>query len=244
MSIEISAPLPQQARPRTAWAPEAVGALVISALSLALGLIVGVVWRYLAPPVQGIISVSGGQKAVYYEDPETKGFVGQDGSFAVCAVVAGVLLALAAFFWFRHRAPIGVALALGGAGIGASYLGAWFGVWLGPGRGSVVASANGIPVNAVFDLPLQIGATGVIWLWPAVAVGLYFLLMLVFGPSDPEPGQHYEFPQWADPVDLTAPASGAVSGTEPTPVNGAEGGPGPQDAEDPQDSQDPQPPAN
>jgi hypothetical protein len=168
--------------------------------------VVGAAWRYLAPPVQGVITVADGQKAVYYENPETKGFVGQDGTFAVCAVVAGVLLALAAFAWFRRRAPIGVALALGGAGIGAAYLAAWFGVWLGPGRGDVVASTQGVPADKVFDLPLKLGATGVIWLWPAVAVGLYFLLMLVFGPVDPEPEPpQYEFPQWADPVDLTAP---------------------------------------
>jgi len=209
MSIEISAPAPRSAPPRETWAPEAVGALVISALSLVAGGIVGVAWRYLAPPVQGVITVSDGQKAAYYENPETKGFVGQDGVFAVCAVVAGVLLAVAAFTWFRRRAPIGVALALGGAGIGAAYLAAWLGVWLGPGRGSVVASTKGVPVNTVFDLPLKLGATGVIWLWPAFAVGLYFLLMLVFGPSDPEPEPpQYEFPQWADPVDLTAPGPG------------------------------------
>lgn len=209
MSIEISTPAPRSARPRDTWAPEVVGALVIAALSLAAGLVVGVAWRYLAPPVQGVITVSNGQKEAFYENPETKGFVGQDGTFAVCAVVAGALLALAAFFWFRRRAPIGVALALAGAGVGAGYLAAWFGVWLGPGRGDVVAAIAGVPANTVFDLPLRIGATGVIWLWPAVAVGLYFLLMLVFGPSDPEPEPpQYEFPQWADPVDLTAPGPG------------------------------------
>lgn len=210
MSIEISAPAPRGTKVRETWAPEVVGALVISALSLVAGAIVGVAWRYLAPPVQGVITVTDGQKAAFYENPETKGFVGQDGTFAVCAVVAGVLLALAAFTWFRRRAPIGAALALGGAGIGAAYLAAKLGVWLGPGRGSVIASTKGVAVNTVFDLPLKLGATGVIWLWPAVAVGLYFLLMLVFGPSDPEPEPpQYEFPQWADPVDLTAPGPGA-----------------------------------
>jgi hypothetical protein len=205
MSIEISAP-PQRAHPREVWAPEVLGALVISALSLVAGVLVAVAWRYLAPAVQGVITVSDGQKSAYYENPETKGFVGQDGTFAVCAVVAGVGLALTAFLWFRRRAPIGAALALGGAGIGASYLAAWFGVWLGPGHGSVLASLANVPANSVFDLPLKISATGVIWLWPAVAVGLYFLLMLVFGPADPEPAEPaHDFPQWADPVDLTAP---------------------------------------
>ncbi len=218
MSIEIAAPPPQRTRAREEWGPEAVGALVIGVLSLVAGAIVAVAWRWLAPPVQGVITVSDGQKAAYYENPETKGFVGQDAVFGICGVVAAVVLALVAFFWFRRRAPIGAALALGGAGLGAAYLAAWFGVWLGPGRGSVIASTNGVAANQVFDLPLSISATGVIWLWPAVAVGLYFLLMLVFGPSDPEPepGAH-EFPQWADPVDLTAPAPATSAQPQPEP---------------------------
>ena len=92
MTIEIAEPLPRDPWPRGAWASEAVGALIVSALSVAAGAAVGVVWRHLAPAVQGVITVSGGQKAAYYENPETKGFVGQDGTFAVCAVVAGVAL--------------------------------------------------------------------------------------------------------------------------------------------------------
>jgi hypothetical protein len=213
MSIEISAGLPEQADRRPWWYAEILGATALGALSVLAGAVVAVVWRYLAPPVQGVVTISGGQKAAYYEDPETKGFVGQDGVFAICAVIVAVLLALAAFFWFRKRAPIGAALAVGGGGIGAAYFAAWFGIWLGPGRGSIIASAQGVQNNGVFDLPLRLGATGVIWLWPAVAIGLYFLLMLVFGPNDPEPEDDYEaFPQWADPVDLTAPAPTQVRG--------------------------------
>ncbi|HEX4789165.1 MAG TPA: hypothetical protein VH372_11930 [Actinospica sp.] len=206
MSIEISAPLPGQRSTRPWWYGEVLSALVLGAAGVVAGVAVGVVWRYLTPMVQGVVTVTNGQKAAYYADPETKGFVGQDGTFAICGAAAAVLLAVAAFLWLRTRGPVGAALALGGGGIGAGYLAAWLGGRLGPGRGSIVAAAQNVPDNGTFNLPLQVSATGVIWLWPAIAVGLYFLLMLVFGPNDPDPAEEeYTFPQWADPVDLTAP---------------------------------------
>jgi hypothetical protein len=209
MSIEISAQLPGQRSTRPRWYGEVLSALILGAASLCVGLLAGLVWRYLSPMVQGVVSIADGQKSAFYLNPETKGFVGQDGTFAICGAVAGALLAVAAFLWLRGRGPVGAALALGGAGIGAAYLAAGFGHWLGPGHGSIVAAAQNVPNNGTFDLPLQLSATGVIWLWPAFAVGLYFLLMLVFGPTDPDPGeQEHEFPQWADPVDLTAPGPG------------------------------------
>ena len=206
MSIEISAALPGRRSDRPWWFGEVLSALILGAASLGAGVLVGLVWRYLAPVVQGVVSITDGQRSAYYANPETKGFVGQDGTFAICGAVAAVVLAVAAFLWFRTRGPVGAAAALGGGGLGAAYLAAWFGGWLGPGRGSIVAAAQNVPNNGTFDLPLRLSATGVMWLWPAVAVGLYFLLMLVFGPNDPEPaGEEYSFPQWADPVDLTAP---------------------------------------
>jgi hypothetical protein len=209
MSTEISPALPAYKTEKPWWLGEALSAAVIGALSMIAGVLVAVIWRAVAPMVQGMVSISDGQKSAYYVNPETKGFVGQDGTFGICAAVAGILLAVAAFTWFRRRGPVGAAIALAGAGIGAAYFAAWFGVRLGPGKGSILAAAQNVPNNGTFDLPLQLSATGVIWLWPAVAVGLYFLLILIFGPSDPE--REEQFPQWADPVDLTAPGPGEPS---------------------------------
>ncbi len=206
MSIEISAHQPGYGTDKPWWYGEGLSALLLGVLSMVAGLVVAVVWRAVAPLVQGQVSISNGQKSAFYVDPETKGFVGQDGTFGICAVVAGLALGVAAFLWFRSRGPVGAALALGGAGIGAGYFAAWFGGWLGPGHGSIIASAQNVPNNGLFNLPLQLSAVGVVWLWPAVAVGLYFLLTLVFGPSEPDPEAEFpNFPQWADPVDLTAP---------------------------------------
>jgi hypothetical protein len=206
MSIEISAQQTEFRSEKPWWFAEGLSALLLGVLSMVAGLVVAVVWSSVAPRVQGVVSISDGQKSAFYEDPETKGFVGQDGTFGICAAVAAVILAVVAFMWFRKRGPVGAALALGGAGLGAAYFASWFGTWLGPGHGSIIATAQNVGNNQLFNLPLQLSATGVIWLWPAIAVGLFFLLMLVFGPNDPEPEQEYpEFPQWADPVDLTAP---------------------------------------
>ena len=206
MSIEISAQRTEFRSEKPWWFAEGLSALLLGVLSMVAGLVVAVVWRSVAPLVQGVVSISDGQKSAYYEDPETKGFVGQDGTFGICAAIAAVLLAAVAFTWFRRRGPIGAGLALGGAGLGAAYFASWFGTWLGPGHGSIIASARNVGNNQLFNLPLQLSATGVIWLWPAIAVGLYFLLMLVFGPNDADPEQEFPgFPQWADPVDLTAP---------------------------------------
>jgi hypothetical protein len=206
MSIEISARETGYRPEKPWWYGEGLSALLLGVLSMVAGLAVAVVWREVAPLVQGVVSISNGQKSAYYEDPETKGFVGQDGTFGICAAAAAVILAVIAFIWFRKRGPVGAALALGGAGLGAAYFASWFGVWLGPGHGSIVASAQNVGNNQLFNLPMQLSATGVIWLWPAIAVGLYLLLMLVFGPNDPDPEQEFPgFPQWADPVDLTAP---------------------------------------
>jgi len=203
MSIEISPTLPAYDTGKPWWRGEVLSAVLLGVLSMVAGLVVAVVWHAVAPMVQGVVSISNGEKSAYYANPETKGFVGQDGTFGICAVVAAILLAVVAFLWFRTRGPVGAAVALAGAGFGAAHFAAWLGTWLGPGRGSIVAAAKNVPNNGTFNLPLQIGATGVIWLWPAVAVGLFFLLMLIFGPSDPDPEE--QFPQWADPVDLTAP---------------------------------------
>ncbi|MBR7828581.1 DUF2567 domain-containing protein [Actinospica sp. MGRD01-02] len=205
MSTEIAPTSPAFETGKPWWRGEVWSALLLGALSMVAGVLVAVIWRAIAPTVQGVVSISNGEKSAYYANAETKGFVGQDGTFGICAAVAGILLAIVAFTWFRRRGPVGAALALAGAGIGAAYFAAWFGTWLGPGRGSIVKAAENIPNNGTFDLPLQLSATGVIWLWPAVAVGLYFLLMLIFGPADPEPQQPESFPGWADPVDLTAP---------------------------------------
>ncbi len=162
---------------------DVVACLVVAAASVVLALAVGALWRAVAPNVLGVIS----QGDAYLAAPESKTFVARDGWFAVFDCSAAVLLALGAYFRFRRGGSAGAIVGLVGGGIGAAYLAAWFGAKIGPGHGSIADVVHGLKDGAGFDLPLTVRATGVIWLWPAVAVGLYFILLLLFGPNDPAP---------------------------------------------------------
>jgi hypothetical protein len=164
-----------------------IRACVITAvLGVLLAFAVGAVWRWVSPPVLGIYT----QHNAYYAAPEGKTFIARDGWFALFACVAALLLGTFAFLRYRKRGSVGAAVGLAFGGYGAGYLAAWFGAYVGPGRGSASRVVAHLADGSTFDLPLTVRATGVIWLWPAVAVGLFFLLMLLFGPSDPpRPGE-------------------------------------------------------
>lgn len=164
--------------------------VVIAVLGVVLAFAVGAVWRWVSPPVLGVYS----QHNAYYAAPESKTFIARDGWFALFACIAAVLLGMFAFLRYRRSGSAGAAVGLAFGGFGASYLASWFGAYVGPGHGSASRVVAHLADGSVFDLPLKVRATGVIWLWPAVAVGLFFLLMLLFGPSDPpRPG---EFSEW------------------------------------------------
>jgi hypothetical protein len=159
-----------------------IQACVITALlGVVLAFPVGAMWRWISPPVLGVYS----QNTAYYAAPEGETFIARDGWFALFACIAAVLLAVFAFLRYRKQASAGAAAGLALGGFGASYLASWFGAYIGPGQGSISRVIAHLPNGTTFDLPLTIRATGVIWLWPAVAVGLFFFLMLLFGPTDP-----------------------------------------------------------
>lgn len=170
---------------------DAAAFAVVAGASVALALGVGALWREFAPAVLGVVNQGG----VYYAAPEGKTFVARDGWFALFACIAAILLAVFAFLRYRRGGSVGAALALAAGGIGGGYLASWFGAMIGPGGGSILTAAHGVANGAMFDLPMSVRATGVIWLWPAVAAGVFFFLILLFGPSDPEP-EPMLFPGW------------------------------------------------
>lgn len=161
--------------------------ITLALLGAAAGPVVGALWRGLAPAVRGVVDHG---TLYFYAAPEGKAFVGRDGWFAALGCGAALLLAAFAFVRYREGPSTGAALGLAAGGVGGARLAAWFGGYLGPGRGSVLRAAHGVADGAVFDLPVRLRATGVIWLWPLIALALFFVLMLVFGPADaarPEP---------------------------------------------------------
>lgn len=196
-------------KPRPAWVADVVAFAVVTAAGLLAAFPVGALWRSTAPAVLGVAS----QGNVYLSAPESKTFIARDGWFAFYACLAAVLLALLAFLLFRKRAGIGATLALVAGGFAGGYLATWFGKVIGPGGGSTLRAAQAVPAGTDFDLPMFVRATGVVWLWPAVAAGLFFFLMLLFGPSDPERDLP-PLPGWGD----TPAHDGAAESSQPAPA--------------------------
>jgi hypothetical protein len=186
---------PQQLS-RTAVRADLGACAVLTGAGLALAFAVGALWRWTAPAVLGVVN----QGSAYYAAPEGKTFVGRDGWYALFACIAAVLLALFAFLRYRREGSVGAAIGLAGGGIAGGYLAAWFGGFIGPGRGSISRAVHGVADGTTFNLPLTVRATGVIWLWPAIAAGLFFFLLLLFGPAEPEPDLQL-FPVWGEQQD-------------------------------------------
>lgn len=104
---------------------------VVGALILA-GVLVGVVWSFLAPPVQGVVALTRGGDRV-------RGYVGEDADhlFLAATLMVGLLTILAVtsaaavWKWREHRGPemvaalsAGLLLAAGAAaGVGAAIVG-------------------------------------------------------------------------------------------------------------------------
>jgi hypothetical protein len=189
-------PFPRRSEARD----DAAAFAVVAGASVVLSFGVGALWRGLTPAVQGVVNQGG----VYYAAPEGETFVARDGWFALFACIAAILLALFAFLRYRRGGSVGAVIALAAGGIGGGYLAAWFGAKIGPGGGSILQAAHGVANGATFDLPMSVRAIGVIWLWPAVAAGVFFFLMLLFGPSDPEPEQSL-FPGWGTELNGGSP---------------------------------------
>jgi hypothetical protein len=178
---------------RSEWIADAIAFAVVGGAGLLAAFPVGALWKSTAPAVLGVVS----QGNVYLAAPESKTYVARDGWFALYGSIAAVLLALFAFFVYRRRASIGAVLALAIGGFAGGYLATWFGKVIGPGGGSTAKAAQAVAAGTNFDLPLYVRAFGVVWLWPAIAVGLFFFLMLLFGPSEPE-RELATFPGWGE----------------------------------------------
>ena len=145
------------------------------------GLLLGVLWAWLAPRVQ---YVSNGD-AVFLRDSESEARIGADGMFFLLSAGFGLVSALATFLWRRRGGvPLVVGLAVGSA---FAALAGWrLGLWLGPSAdlaAAAVKAGKGVP----FDAPLQLLAYGVLLAWPMVAVAAHLVLTALWTPLDPVP---------------------------------------------------------
>ncbi|QCD55366.1 AAA family ATPase [Streptomyces hawaiiensis] len=156
------------------------------AVAVALGgVLLGVLWWWLAPHVPLIGDVAEGNWVVYLQDTEGEQGIGVDGTFTLLGLGFGVVSALVVFLLRRRGGvPLVAGLALGGL-LGS--LLAWrVGVWIGPAE-DVVAHAREVGRGVTFSAPLKLGAKGALLAWPFAALVLHLGLMALFGPRDPEP---------------------------------------------------------
>jgi hypothetical protein len=156
-------------------------AAVLTVVLAVSGVLLGLLWLWLAPHVPLIAD----SKAVYLKDSEGEQSAGVDGTFALLGAGFGLVSAVVVFALRRHGGvPLVVALAVGGL-LGA--LVAWrLGVWLGPEQ-DVAAHAKRVGEGVTFDAPLELKAKGALLAWPLLAMLVHLGLNGLFGPRDPEP---------------------------------------------------------
>ncbi|WP_432251974.1 ABC transporter permease [Streptomyces sp. HNM1019] len=161
---------------------ELVQASLVAIAVAVSGVLLGLLWLWLAPKVP---LVSDGS-AVYLKNSEGEDAVGADGMFTLLGLAFGAVSAIIVFLLFRHG---GIALVIGLAvgGVLASVIAWRLGVWLGP-TSDVVAHAKAVGKGVTFDGPLKLGAKGALLAWSVAAMVVHLALTGLFGPRDPEPG--------------------------------------------------------
>ncbi|MFD9790613.1 DUF2567 domain-containing protein [Streptomyces sp. NPDC059070] len=165
------------------------GAVIAAVAVAATGILLGLLWLWLAPRVPLVAD----DKAVFLKDTEGEEAIGADGTFILLALGFGVVCA-AVVFLLRRRGgiPLVVGLALGG--LVGSWLAWRLGMWLGPTQ-DVVAAARAAGKGVTFDAPLKLNAKGALLAWPIAAMGTHLALTAMFAPRDPEPVEEWAAPE-------------------------------------------------
>ncbi len=170
------------------------GALVAVGVTV-LGLVLGLLWLWLAPRVPLVGDQSDGSWVVYLKDSEGEQAIGVDGTFALLAAAFGAVSAVAVFLW-RRRGGIPLVVGLTVGGVLASVVAWKLGAWLGP-TGDVIAHAKSAGKGVTFSAPLKLGAKGALMVWSIVGLLVHLGVTALFGPRDPEV---YEHPYLAPPA--------------------------------------------
>ncbi|MFJ2604518.1 AAA family ATPase [Streptomyces sp. NPDC091279] len=167
------------------------GAVVAVVVTVA-GLLLGLLWWWLAPHVPLIGEQTATSWTVYLEDSEGEQAIGVDGTFTLLGLAFGAVSALGVFLWRRRG---GVPLAVG-LGVGAllAALVAWrLGSWLGPTT-DVIAHAKAVGKGVVFTAPLKLGTKGALLAAPFAGLLVHLGLTALFGPREPDPYQQDPVP--------------------------------------------------
>lgn len=149
------------------------------------GVLLGLLWWWLAPHVPLVGDVVDKSWVVYLKDSEGEQAVGVDGTFTLLAVAFGAVSALVVFL-SRRRGGVPLVVALTVGGLLGSLLAWRLGMWLGPAK-DVLAHAKSVGKGVTFSAPLKLGAKGALMAWSVAALVVHLGLTALFGPRDPEP---------------------------------------------------------
>lgn len=159
-------------------------AAVIAVASALGGLLLGVLWWWLAPHVPLVGDIVEKRWVVYLKDTEGEQAIGVDGTFTLLGLAFGVVSAFAVFL-LRRRGGVPLVVALGVGGLLGSLLAWRVGIWLGPAQ-DVLAHAKSVGKGVTFSAPLKLGAKGALLAWSLGALVVHLGLTGLFGPRDPE----------------------------------------------------------
>lgn len=159
-------------------------AAVVTVAVTVAGVLLGVLWWWLAPHVPLVGSVVDDSWVVYLKDSEGEQAIGVDGTFTLLALASGALSGVAVFLW-RRRGGVPLVVALGVGGLLASLVAWRLGVWLGPAD-DVIAHAKAVGEGVTFSAPLKLGAKGALLAWPLAGLVVHLGLTALFGPREPE----------------------------------------------------------
>nr|WP_168508174.1 AAA family ATPase [Streptomyces sp. S1D4-11]QIY95318.1 AAA family ATPase [Streptomyces sp. S1D4-11] len=160
---------------------EVLEAAVVTVAVVLAGVLLGVLWWWLAPHVPLIADDS----AVYLKDTEGEQAIGVDGTFTLLALAFGAVSAVVVFL-VRRRGGVPLVVALAVGGVLGSLLAWRIGIWLGPTQ-NVVAHAKHVGKGVTFSAPLKLGAKGALLAWSLAALVVHLGLTALFGPRDPDP---------------------------------------------------------
>ncbi|WEO97992.1 AAA family ATPase [Streptomyces sp. FXJ1.172] len=160
-------------------------AAVITVAMVLGGVLLGLLWWWLAPHVPLIGDEVDKSWVVYLKDSEGEQAIGVDGTFTLLGLGFGLVSGLAAFL-LRRCGGVPLVVALGIGGLLGSLLAWRLGMWLGPGS-DVIAHAKAVGKGVTFSAPLKLGAKGALLAWPFAALVVHLGLTAAFGPRDPEP---------------------------------------------------------
>lgn len=159
-------------------------AAVITVAVALVGVLLGLLWWWLAPHVPLVGDQSGKSWVVYLKDSEGEQAAGVDGTFTLLGLGFGLVSAVAVFLW-RRRGGVPLVVALGLGGLLGSLLAWRLGIGLGP-ESDVIAHAKAVGKGVTFPAPLKLGAKGALLAWPLGAALVHLGLTALFGPRDPE----------------------------------------------------------